>query len=63
MDSFTNETKNSLLNVFDKFKEDKLNIEKLSFDDPEIESTVKAMIKLEKSWMKKSLKELKEHMA
>ena len=63
MDSFTNETKNSLLNVFDKFEKNKLNIEKLSFEDPEIESTVKAMITLEKSWMKKSLKEFKEHMA
>ena len=63
LDSFTMETKNSMLNVFDKFKDERLNIEKIQFDDPEIENTVKKMAKLEKSDMKKSLKELREHMA
>ena len=62
LDSLSIDTKNCLMNVLEKFKEDKLNVQNLSFDDPEIDSTVKAMPKLTTSEIKESKKELKEHM-
>ena len=50
-----------MMNVFDKFKEERLNLEKISFDDQEVDEMVKEMPRLSKSDMKKSSKEFREH--
>ena len=59
--SLSEDTKASLLNVFEKFKEDKLNLQSLTFDDPEIDATVKQMNKLTKEDMKAAKNEIKKH--
>ena len=48
----------NLVTIFDVFKEDKLNVQALKFEDQEVEQTVHAMPKHTKKLLKKAKKEL-----
>ena len=61
-ETLSKDVNEDLVSIFGKFKEDKLNLQQLKFDDPEVEAIVHAMPKLTKKLLKKAKIELETHL-
>lgn len=61
-DSLSRKVQENLLTIFGNFKENKLSVEKLTFEDKEVEQAVHAIPKLSKKQFKNTKAQLQAFM-